>query len=61
LARRRGCCWCGGDDGDGAGGEEREDLVSHRVIISLSNLDASDSWGKSGVAPEGCACVGRGK
>ena len=30
----------GGDDGDGAGREEREDLVSHRVIIDLSYLVA---------------------
>jgi hypothetical protein len=39
--------WWGGrgwrsrcDDGDGAGREEREDLVSHRVIIDLSYLVA---------------------
>jgi hypothetical protein len=31
---------CCGDCGDGAGREEREDLVSHRVIINLSYLVA---------------------
>ena len=30
----------GGDDGDGAGREVREDLVSHRVIINLSHIVA---------------------
>ena len=30
----------GSDDGDGAGGEVREDLVSHRVIINLSHIVA---------------------
>ena len=46
VLSRRGCgAWRreetrGGNDGDGAGREVREDLVSHRVIIILSHIVA---------------------